>query len=238
MRKKLACYSMKQTVTIAIVLNRTNYGEADRILTVLTPSGKVRILAKGVRKIKSKLAGGAELFSVSELTFLQGRGELHTLISSRLKEHFGNIVQDMDRTMFAYETLKTVNKVTEDEAEHEYFELVQNILKALNNKLVSLDIIRLWFLARLLVLGGYAPNLRTDPSGKQLASAESYTFSFDDMAFLPGRGPFVMRDIKLLRIIFGLRNSDDLHKLKSDSIDASRSVLKLVQTMAKQSTNT
>ena len=47
---------MKQVVTKAIVLARTNYGEADRIVSVLTADkGKVRLLAKGVRKIKSKM---------------------------------------------------------------------------------------------------------------------------------------------------------------------------------------
>ena len=44
--------------TQAIVLRRTNYGEADRILQLLTPEGKKSVMAKGVRKEKSKLAGG------------------------------------------------------------------------------------------------------------------------------------------------------------------------------------
>ena len=57
---------MKQLVTEVIILARTDYGEADRILTVLSPEyGKLRLLAKGVRRVKSKLAGGIELFSVS-----------------------------------------------------------------------------------------------------------------------------------------------------------------------------
>lgn len=48
--------------TRAIVLRRTNYGETDRILNLLTPEGKKSVLAKGVRREKSKLAGGIELF--------------------------------------------------------------------------------------------------------------------------------------------------------------------------------
>lgn len=47
----------KDIRTLGIVLRRTNYGEADRILNILTPSGKITAIAKGVRKSRSKLAG-------------------------------------------------------------------------------------------------------------------------------------------------------------------------------------
>ena len=42
--------------TKAIVLRRTDYGEADRILNLITPQGKIAVIAKGVRKEKSKLS--------------------------------------------------------------------------------------------------------------------------------------------------------------------------------------
>src|SRR4051812_30345333 len=105
---------MRQIVTKGIVLSRTDFGEADRILTVLTPNeGKISLMAKGVRKIKSKLAGGIELFSISSITFIPGRGEVGTLISSRLDIHFSNIVRDINRTMLGYDMLKLINRVTE-----------------------------------------------------------------------------------------------------------------------------
>ena len=48
--------------TEAIILRRTNYGEADRVISLITPDrGKISGIAKGVRKPKSKLAGGLEL---------------------------------------------------------------------------------------------------------------------------------------------------------------------------------
>ena len=56
---------MNQLVTDGIVLSRVNYGEADRIIKLLTPeAGKLSLMARGVRKPKSKLAGGIELFSI------------------------------------------------------------------------------------------------------------------------------------------------------------------------------
>ena len=42
--------------TLAYVIRRTNYGEADRIINLITPEGKISAIAKGVRKEKSKLA--------------------------------------------------------------------------------------------------------------------------------------------------------------------------------------
>ena len=61
---------MQTLRTEAIILRRTNYGEADRILNMLTPQhGKVSAIAKGVRKAKSKLAGGLELFAVGYVQF-------------------------------------------------------------------------------------------------------------------------------------------------------------------------
>ena len=130
---------MRRYVTQGIVLSRTDYGEADRILTFLTAErGKIKALAKGVRKSKSKLAGGIELFSVSDLTLILGRGEINTLISSRLARHYGNIVKDLERTKAAYEMMRAVNRATEDGPERTYFELLDKALAALDDQKIPL----------------------------------------------------------------------------------------------------
>lgn len=67
---------MKTYRTKAVVLRRTNYGEADRILQLLTPDGRRSVMARGVRKEKSKLAGGIELFAVSDVVIGEGKGDL------------------------------------------------------------------------------------------------------------------------------------------------------------------
>ncbi len=141
---------MKQLTAQGVVLSRTEYGEADRIITFLTPDmGKVRVMAKGVRKQKSKLAGGVELFSISDITYIQGRGDLHTLVSSRLVTHYGNIVTDLDRTMFGYEMLKILTRVLEDEGGPEFYELLIVSLEILNNLQASKDLAECSFLLHL-----------------------------------------------------------------------------------------
>lgn len=195
---------MNQITTRAIILSRTDYGEADRILTLLTPDhGKLRLIAKGVRKVKSKLAGGIELFSVSDIVYIRGRGEIGTLVSTRLIKHYGGIVKDVSRTMLGYDLIKMLNKATEDEPESDYFELLIAAFVALDNPAVPIDLVREWFQAALLRLSGHTPNLTHDVSGNKLEADKVYAFSFEDSAFMVRPdGTFRADDIKFLRILF------------------------------------
>ena len=193
---------MKQFVTTGIILNRLDYGEADRILTVLTPDhGKLSLLAKGVRRVKSKLAGGIELFSVSNITFIKGRGSLDSLVSTRLIKHYGHIVKDLDRTMAGYEFMKQLNRATEDQTEPEYFTLAEQIFSAFNDQTLAVETITFWFAAQLLHIAGHAPNLQTDTTGAKLDIAQHYNFDFDRMAFaMHDAGRFTADHIKYFRL--------------------------------------
>lgn len=208
---------MKRIVTTAIVLSRTDFGEADRIITVLTPdNGKVRLMAKGVRKVKSKLAGGIELFGTNQITFTPGRGEIGTLISSRLEKHYGNIIKDIDRTMFGYELLKTINRATEDAVGGEYFELLRDALEALDDHSVPLEHIQLWLHMQLLRLAGHSPNLKTDKRGEKLSEEAAYTFNLEDMTFaVQQQGRYLAGHIKLLRLAIDLPSPKSLTKVRA-----------------------
>lgn len=198
---------MNQRRTTGIVLTRVNYGEADRILTVLTPDlGKLSLIAKGVRKAKSKLAGGVELFSISELLYIQGRGSLSSLMSARLVTHYGNIVKDIDRTMLGYELLRMLHAVTEDETEPAYYHLICEALSVLDTETVSVDFTRAWFGAQLLRLSGHTPNLTTLAAGNALRPEDRYEFDYDATAFRARpEGNFGTNEIKFLRLLFGNR---------------------------------
>lgn len=193
---------MKPTITEGIVLSRLNYQEADRILTILThDQGKIRLIAKGVRKVKSKLAGGVELFSINELSFLKGKGEIGTLVSSRLTLHFEQIVKDLNRTMYAYEFLKVINKITEENAEPEYYELLRDVLASLNTD-IDIELIKLWADVQLLRITGHSPNMRDDSSGTVLDASAQYDFDGSDMVFVKRPdGLYQAAHIKLLRLV-------------------------------------
>jgi len=223
---------MNQLNTTGIILSRTDFGEADRILTLLTPDhGKLRLVAKGVRRVKSKLAGGIELFSVSDVTFIRGRGELGTLISTRLLKYYDTIVKDIQRTMLGYDLIKMLNKATEDEPEEEYFRLLQQAFEALDDADIAADIIRLWFPMQLLRIAGHMPNLQTDTTGKKLDVDTGYDFSFDDMTFAASsHGRLGANEIKFLRLGFSGNIPKILHQVQK-SAELAKVCQPLVSTM-------
>ena len=208
---------MRQFRTRAIILSRTDYGEADRIIGFLTPDhGKVRAIAKGVRKSKSKLAGGIELFSVSDISFIPGRKQVSTVVSTRLIKYYGKIVGDLNRTNTGYALIKRLDKATEDSPEAEYFYLLENALEALDNTEVDLALIELWFSMQLLRLAGHTPNLRTDTADQKLQAGSKYRFDMDRMRFAPSdRGEFETNHIKFLRLGFSPNTAHALSRVKN-----------------------
>lgn len=194
---------MKRITTKSIILTRVNYAEADRIITFLTPAnGKVRAIAKGVRKAKSKLAGGVELFSISDIGVIEGRGEIGTLVSSRLVTYFDRIVSDINRTMLGYEMLKIINRALEDEGGEEFFELLCDSFSILNNLEAAIELAETSFLMRLMGLLGHEPNLTTEVQGKPLTEGKLYLFNLDNMGLaLSERGNLNQNHIKLLRLL-------------------------------------
>ncbi|MBA3758646.1 DNA repair protein RecO [Candidatus Saccharibacteria bacterium] len=222
-------------ISTGIVLARTDFQEADRILTLLTPDhGKLRVIAKGVRRQRSKLAGGIELFSVSDITVLPSRGELGTLISTRLQTHYASIVKDINRTMLGYDLLKRMNKLTEDAAGEEYFKLLKAAFEGLNNLELQIDLVELWFTMQLLKVTGHAPDLKTDDAGMQLEASKIYLFDFDAMAFKQQDvGPYQANHIKLMRLGYGTDSPEILKQvvgagtLAPDVLSLTKNILKL-----------
>ena len=126
--------------------------------------GKIRFIAKGVRKQKSKMAGGLELFSVSEIHFIKGRGDIDTLTSARLVTHYKNIVTDLDRTNLAYAMLKKINELVEDKTGQEYLQIVDQSLAVLDNLKVGTDVVKISFQMRVMHAFGIV-------TGKQIGRA-------------------------------------------------------------------
>lgn len=194
---------MNNQQTNGIVLNRINFGEADRILTIITPEyGKLRLMAKGVRKIKSKLAGGVELFSITDISFLRGKRDIGTLISTRLVTHYGNIVTDIDRTTAGYNALKLIDKITEEDSEPDYYQVLLRTLATLNNPELSIVLAESWLFMQALKLGGHTPNLVTDTNGAKLEANTNYQFDFEAQAFFASpHGMYRDSHIKLMRLL-------------------------------------
>jgi len=187
----------------AIVLRRVEYGEADRVITFLTAeNGQVSAIAKGVRRPKSKLAGGLELLSISKVTFIETKGNLKLVRSARMEKHFGEIVKDYDRLQFAYAAIKAIHTMTEDVSEDGAFNLLLHTMQALNKPAVSLEVVEVWFYLQALRSNGQQPNLETDTQGAQLEETGQYRFDGSQAAFAAQKdGPYRADHIKAIRLL-------------------------------------
>lgn len=214
-----------QKVTKGIVLRRTNYHETDRVITVLSSDfGKLHLLARGVRKINSKLSGGIELLSVSNISFITGKGDLGTLTSSRLIEHYSNIPKDIERTMLTYDILKMIDKLTEDELDSSWFNLLKQTLTALDDINLDQELVFSWFKLQLLKLSGHSPDLYKDSNAKKLKEDVNYRFDFNGMVFqLDDNGPYNAHSIKYIRIVYSAHDPKIIQKIELDDKTAGTS---------------
>lgn len=193
---------MKTTRTRAIVLRRTNYGEADRILQLLTPDGRRSVMARGVRKEKSKLAGGIELFAISDVVLGEGKGELGILTSARLVHFYHHIIEDYDRLQFGYEVIKYIARASETVDEPEWYDLLAELLMALDNKTIPLELSQTWFYVRYAGLLGHALNVDVDVNGAPLLADETYRYDSGEQGLVQyGGGSLAGDHIKLLRLV-------------------------------------
>lgn len=206
---------MKRVQTKAIVLKRTNYGEADRIVQLYTAqAGKLSAIAKGVRKPRSKLAGGLELLSVCDIGLIKSKStsDLYTVVSSRIDTHFDRIVRDFTATQRAYLLLKLLALYTDEEPDQEYFQLISTGLSLLNQAPTKADIATCWYIMQLLKLHGGPPNLVEDHQGKPLEAIQRYSFSIEDgMFFASEVGQFSENQIKAWRVFLQASPQQVMH---------------------------
>jgi len=152
--------------TEAIVLKRRDYGEADRILTVFTPDfGKLTLLAKGVRKTRSRKAGHVELFTDS--TMLVAKGRTWDLVSqAEMIEPFRALHEDLQRTSYAFYIAELLDGFTQERDPHpQIFALLKETLSRLAaSKDEVLPLVARFFDLRLLSQMGY-PRLHSTPDG-------------------------------------------------------------------------
>ncbi len=126
---------MRSFKTEGIVLKRRNFGEADRILTIFTlQSGKISVLAKGVRRITSRRAGNVELLNRVTIFLHQTRG-MPILTEAQSIETFSRIKEDLTLSTYTFHIIELVDKLTAENQESRllYEHLVQ-VLKRLEIK--------------------------------------------------------------------------------------------------------
>lgn len=193
--------SPKEIRTQAFVLRRTNYREADRILNLITPEGKMTAIAKGARREKSKLAGGIEMFCLTDLNIHKGKDEIGIVTSAKLIEYYDSLVIDLPRLETASMIIKKINSVSDGIGETELFDILKQSLAALNKK-HSPELVEAWFLFNFAKACGEDINLYRDTNGKKLLENELYVWDTTEAALrMQGGGNIGGDEIKIMRLM-------------------------------------
>jgi DNA repair protein RecO (recombination protein O) len=144
-----------------IVLRSVKLGEADKIVTVLTQgSGKVRAVAKGVRKTTSRFGARLEPFTHVNLMLYRGRGALDTVTQAEIVAPHVHIREDLARFAAAETIVEAVDKVAEEhERNPRLAVLLLHALRALDAGPVDPAAVAEAFVLRLLSNSGFHPSL-------------------------------------------------------------------------------
>jgi DNA repair protein RecO (recombination protein O) len=142
-----------------IVLRSYPFGEADRVVVLLSPNnGKIRTVAKGVRKTKSRFGGRLEPFTHVDLVLYEGRN-LDTITQVAVIEPFPRLRSELEAVITAGTMVEAVDAVAqEDEAAIRLFLLLQRGLRTLETGKGSRDLITSYLL-KLADVVGLAPSL-------------------------------------------------------------------------------
>ncbi len=145
--------------TEGVVIGRFDLGEADRIFTILTPGrGKIRAIAKGVRRPRSRMAPHLEYFAQSALLLAKGR-DLDVITSAETVEGHPRLRTDLALLGDASYVAEMLNRLTEDGQElPAAYDLLVRTLTLLEEGIRPFLVLRYFDLA-LLTLLGYRPQL-------------------------------------------------------------------------------
>ena len=193
--------------TEAIVLRRRDFGEADRMLTLLTPErGKVRVVAKGIRKPRSRKAGHLELFTCSRLMLAKGR-DLDVITQAETVNAYRPLREDLLRGAYAAYMVELLDRFLPDEQENrELYTLLRAALGWVCDS-PDLALTTRYYELQLLSLAGFQPELRQCVAGGEKIVAEDQFFSPEEGGVVcshcgpaaPGRVRISLSALKLLR---------------------------------------
>jgi DNA repair protein RecO (recombination protein O) len=142
-----------------VVLRTYKLGEADRIVVVLTRGhGKVRAVAKGVRKTKSRFGGRLEPARHADLLVYEGRGDLDIVSQADTLDAFGPLRDDLDRLGRAVAVLEAADQLAlEREPNAALYDMVVGALRTLAER--DAPLVVPGFLLKALALEGFRPQV-------------------------------------------------------------------------------
>lgn len=191
-----------------IILSRENIGEKDRLVTFLTKErGKLRAVARGSRKISSKMAGNLEPFNLVRCWLHIGK-TFDIVKNVELKRTFPNVIRDIDTYMTAIKMVEFIQTIVqENDKSEDIFKLLLGVLVALDRS-DNLDSIKIFFWINVLILTGYRMRLDRCICGRE-----------DVKYFSPSMGGVVCLDCMI--------NTNDAMVISKSALDTLRTYEKM-----------
>ena len=150
---------MKTLKTKGIVISENNMGDFDKMVTILTPTGKIGCAAKGARRPKSLLMAGTQYLSFADFMLYKGTNS-YKINSCDIIEIFYNIRIDLDKLEYAAQITRIINDVTyENQNTYKILQLLLNTIYLISETDKNLDFILSVFKLRLLCLLGFTPQI-------------------------------------------------------------------------------
>lgn len=191
----------------AVVLRHSDWGEADRLLWLFTRQmGKVRAVAKGVRKLRSRKAGHLEPFTQVNLLLAQGR-EIWLVTQAETINAFPALRQDLKLWEYGCYVVELLDRFTYEEGENraQYRLLVDTLTRLCSSP--DAEMVLRYYEVRLLDLVGFRPQLfNCVQCGREIQAEDQYFSAELGGVLCPqcGQGaqgvrPVSMRVLKYLR---------------------------------------
>lgn len=219
--------------TEGIIIGRKDLRGADRLVFAFTKDfGKIKFVAKGVKKIKSKLAGHLELFNYVKLVIARGKN-LDIVTAAQNIEPFNLSEHSDEELQNLYLIAEAIDAIAvEEETQPELFKKLTKVFfqpstsshqPAISMQAAGCRLQALWFLAQLLNTYGYAPELQKCVASDKDLDPKNLCFSFGKGGLICGEekvkdfGAMKISEdaAKLLRILF----KEDFKKVKvKDSV--------------------
>ncbi len=143
-----------------IVIKESNMGDFDKMVTILTPNGRIECSARGARRPKSQLMSATQFLCFGEYMLFKSSSHTYTLNSCDTIEIFYNIRTSLDKLEYAANITKIILDVTyEEQNTYKILQLFLNTLYVISNTTMDLEFITSIFKLRLVSLLGLAPNI-------------------------------------------------------------------------------
>lgn len=167
--------------TPALILRRRPMGEADRLLTLLTPEhGKIDAIAKAARKPNARKTGHVELFTCADVLLARGR-DLHILTQAEVLLPYLQLREDLERGAYAAYVVELLDKFTVDTDDNlrPLFVLLNETLSLLCTDTDLRRVVRYYELHLLDELG-FRPQLHRCVISQEIIIPEDQFFSYDE----------------------------------------------------------